>query len=79
MPGDGFNSTLVRLKDNTPAGFSAFARGFQFHIGSIKRDIHATEERSKEMFQFHIGSIKSSGYFVSPAPLSPVSIPHWFD
>ena len=55
-----FNSTVVRLKEDSKTETEIAAIAFQFHSGSIKSLEHEQKERYHHRFQFHSGSIKSS-------------------
>ena len=55
---NGFNSIVVRLKDGRISDPRMAIPMFQFHSGSIKRDISADTSVAADLFQFHSGSIK---------------------
>ena len=55
----GFNSTMVRLKGGRHAILKCLTAQFQFHNGSIKRNVWEWEVDLSGTFQFHNGSIKS--------------------
>ena len=54
----GFNSTMVRLKDDGEELYDIDVEKFQFHNGSIKRLASAAVGVASVVFQFHNGSIK---------------------
>ena len=55
----GFNSTMVRLKDDAEIADTRYFMTFQFHNGSIKRNHELQQVSKSKQFQFHNGSIKS--------------------
>ena len=54
-----FNSTMVRLKGSHNLLSSDF-NTFQFHYGTIKRQLRSSRISHTFAFQFHYGTIKSS-------------------
>ena len=55
----GFNSILVRLKENESIQSPFSSNPFQFHTGSIKSREQRPARTGTRRFQFHTGSIKS--------------------
>ncbi len=75
----GFNSTLVQLEaDAGPVWWNTPAT-FQFHTGSIRRDLYIVKSAVSFVFQFHTGSIKGGIERVGVEYKRIVSIPHWFN
>ena len=54
-----FNSTMVRLKAGETAPMYIFVPWFQFHYGTIKRQLQSHDKARPILFQFHYGTIKS--------------------
>ena len=53
-----FNSIKVRLNLTKDLSFYALPSVFQFHKGTIKPQVRATNDTSRQPFQFHKGTIK---------------------
>ena len=75
----GFNSTMVRLKDDEHELVSLEVAGFNSTMVRLKAKRCQTAQTIIDKFQFHNGSIKSKNDADDAEVADTVSIPQWFD
>ena len=79
LPLQDFNSTMVRLKELMVIYIYTINRQFQFHYGTIKRQIIEANFTKPLKFQFHYGTIKRISNFYCVQRMATISIPLWYD